>query len=497
MSEPFTERAGSALRWSTIRQVGVKAIYLIRIPILARLLAPEDFGLMAIALVAVDVMLSLTDMGMMPALVQRDELAEEHYESAWSVGLSRALLVSAGVFLGAPVVATIFEEPRSVPIIQALALRPLLDALASMRVADLTRALEFRSLALLKLSGAALNAGTSIALAPFIGVWSLVAGALAGPAIYAVLSYVFAPFRPRFRLDREAASSLIRFGRWIFVLGLIGLVSRFVLQAVISRRLGTVDLGLYYLAARIAYLPSEVSADMIGSVAFPLYAKLQDDLERARQAFAALFTGTMALLIPLTVLLLALAPSLVNDLFGPRWAGAEAAIQVLCVVTMIELFGDALTPAFNGMGRPSAVAVLAGIQTVVLVSLVGELADRFGLPGAVAAWIPATAAAQIVGFFVLRRVIPNAYRGLGRPILSILVISFAGALVAHGIDRALPGVLGLVVAGGVGAWLTAAALLRADRHLALGVADSLIQFQPELASLLARIGGRAPKGGPA
>lgn len=488
MSASLTREAGSALKWRTVQQVGVKTVYLIRIPILARLLSPDDFGLLAIALVAVDILLSLTDMGMTPALVQRSAVKESHYHVAWTVGVSRSLLVALGIFAFAPVIATLFDEPRAIPIIRVLAMRPLLDASASMKVADLERHLRFRGLAVLHLAVAVVNAGTSIALAPFIGVWALVAGALAGPSVYGVLSYVMAPYRPRIRLDLTAASSLIRFGRWIFLLGLIGLLSRFVLQAVISRRLGTVELGLYYLAARIAYLPSEVSAELIGSVAFPLYSRIQSDTEEARRAFRLLFTGMIGLLLPVAALLLVLAPSLVHDLLGPRWAGTESAIQVLAVVTMIELFGDALTPVFKGLGRPSAVVLQAGVQTCILTALVWELAGRFGLAGAVSAWLPATAAAQIVGFLILRRMIPRAYEGLGKTVLGIVIASACGAIVSYWIDLVIPGVFGLAVASGLGALVVATMLLGADRKLGLGIGESLVEVQPRFGPFLARIG---------
>jgi O-antigen/teichoic acid export membrane protein len=466
----------------------VKAVYLVRIPILARLLSPDDFGLLAIALVAVDVLLRLTDMGMTPALVQKEEVGERHYHVAWTVGLTRSLLVAAGLFAAAPIVATIFGEPRAIGITRALALRPILDASASIKVADLTRHLRFRGLALLQLAAALVNAGTSIALAPVIGVWSLVAGALVGPAAYGIISYFLAPYRPRINLDVQAASSLIRFGRWIFVIGLIGLVSRFVLQAVISRRLGTVELGLYYLAARIAYLPTEVSAELVGSVAFPLYSRIQNDREQARRTFRILFSGMAGLLLPMTALLVVLAPSLVQDLLGPRWVGTEAAIQVLAVVTMIEIFGDALTPVFKGMGKPSRIALLAGIQTCILIGLVWELAGRYGLPGAVAAWIPATATAQIVGFFLLRQIIPDAYEGLGKTLLGVSFVGISGALVSFLIDRALPGLGGLVTASGAGAGVIVLLLIQTDRRLDLGIGTAFARAMPNLHPLLAQIG---------
>jgi O-antigen/teichoic acid export membrane protein len=190
----------------------------------------------------------------------------------------------------------------------------------------------------------------------------------------------------------------------------------------------------------------------------------------------------------MTALLVVLAPSLVQDLLGPRWVGTEAAIQVLAVVTMIEIFGDALTPVFKGMGKPSRIALLAGIQTCILIGLVWELAGKYGLPGAVAAWIPATATAQIVGFFLLRQIIPDAYEGLGKTLLGVSFVGVSGALVSFLIDRTLPGLAGLLMASGAGAGVIMLMLIQADRRLNLGIGTALARAIPNLHPLLARIG---------
>jgi O-antigen/teichoic acid export membrane protein len=484
MTDPLSRRAGAAVVWRTVQHVGVKGIYLIRIPVLARLLLPDDFGLMAIALVALDVLLHLTDFGMVPALVQRAATDDEHYHAAWSVNILRSVVVTAAVFLAAPLIAGVFSEPRAIPIIRAMAFRPVLQALASIRVADLNRDLRFRGLAGLHLSAAAMNAGSSIALAPFFGVWALVAGALGGPAVYTVLSYLIVPYRPRLRLDRGAATSLIRFGRWIFAIGIISLAGRFVLQTAISRRLGTADLGLYYLAAKIAYLPSEISAELIGTVAFPLYARLQADRARAARAFRLVLTGTAALLLPVIGLLIVLAPSLVEDLLGPRWIGTAPIIQVLAVATAVGLFGNAIDPIFKGLGQPYKVVVLEVVQTVLLVSLVWELAGRFGLVGAAAAWLPATGVTQLVGLMLLVQIFRRPFEGLARPMLTIAAISILGTAIAFGVDHMFTGLLGFLAAGASGVLIIYASLWLTERQLDLGLYELAASISPRLASLI-------------
>ena len=112
-TEPLATRTGRALFWKSVQLVGVKLIFILRLAILARLLQPDAFGLLAIALIPVDLLLNITDLGMVPALVQRQDVDKEHYDTAWSIGLYRALVIAALVLLAAPLIAWLAGEPRT------------------------------------------------------------------------------------------------------------------------------------------------------------------------------------------------------------------------------------------------------------------------------------------------------------------------------------------------------------------------------------------------
>jgi O-antigen/teichoic acid export membrane protein len=267
MTQDLARSAGVALSWRAVQQVGVKLIYLVRLLVLARILSPEEFGLLAIAAIAIHFLMHVTNFGMVPALVQRSEADPTHFDSAWTVGMLRATAITALVALAAPLIADIFGEPRSTNIIRVLALQPVIQASASIGIVRLTRDFQFRTLAILWIFEALANSLISIVLAFSFGVWALVIGSLSGSAAFALLSYAAAPHAPRFRFDAPAIADLIRFGRWIFVTSLIALAGRTVLQATISRQLGVAELGLYTLAVRLAFLPADISGAVVGSVA--------------------------------------------------------------------------------------------------------------------------------------------------------------------------------------------------------------------------------------
>lgn len=480
MTKDLAQSAGFALSWRAVQHFGVKLIYLARLLILTHLLSPADFGLLAIATLSVDFLLGVTNFGMVQALVQRADPDETHYDAAWTVGLVRAAAVTVIVALAAPLIADIFAEPRATNIIRLLALRPLLEASASIGIVRLTRQFRFRSLATLWLVEAVTNTIVTIALAPVLGVWALVVGALSAPVVFSILSYVAAPHRPRLHFDATAIAELVRFGRWIFVTALIGLAGRSVLQATISRQLGVVELGMYALAVRLAFLPAEISSAVIGSVAFPLFSQLQSDLQKTAVAFRTLFVGLIALMLPVVALLVVLSSALVREVLDEKWQGTGPLIGILAVASAIGLFGDTAVPMFSGLGRPQRVTVLEAVQSTVLILSVWLLASRFGLFGAASAWVPALLASQLVCVFYVRSHAPQCLAGLERPVAAVVVASLVAAATAATVDRVLGGLVGLILATLAGLGVAAALILVSDRRMDLGMVRSVQRVFPRI-----------------
>ncbi|MHC4476811.1 MAG: oligosaccharide flippase family protein [Planctomycetota bacterium] len=484
MTGSLARQTGSSFFWKAFEHAGVKGIFLVRLLILARLLAPDDFGLLAISMVAIDVLMRVTDFGMIPALVQRSDIDRNHYNAAWTVGMMRALVVTSIVLFAAPVIARAFAEPRALWIIRAIAVRPLIEAAASIKVAELLRTLQFRPLAFIKLPGALTNTVVSIVLAPHFGVWALVAGTLAGPMAFFLVSYALAPYRPRICFDSASIAPLIRFGRWIFLSGLIAVAGSAVLRLVISRQLGAVELGLYYMGARLAFLPAEVASELVGSVTFPLYARLQSELKKTTRAFQSILTGMSAVLLPVCTLTIVLAPSLVQHILGPGWERTVPVIRILSVVSMVGLLGEAIVPVLKGMGQPYKVVVLEGVQTLLLIALIWTLANRYGIIGAALSWLPAILASQIVGVILVRRLLTAPFSSIASPLLAVVMASVAGGYLAMSIDRIISGLPGLILGGLLGLILMASILWLTDRRFSLGFVKGFSQAFPEIASFM-------------
>ena len=484
MSQRLARKAGSAFFWKGFQLTGNKLIFLVRTIILARILAPEDFGLMAIALVAVSFLTGITNLGMVPALVQSNHVDERTYDTAWTIGMIRAIAITVIVFVAAPWIATAFAEPRATELIKVIAIRPVLNAASSIKVAKITRELRFRSITVLNLADALVNTILSIAMAPNLGVWALIGGTLAGQCATLGLSYVIAPHHPQILFDREALKSLVNFGQWIFFTGVIAVGGNSLLQLVISRSLGVAELGLYSLATKLAFLPYEISSEVIGSVAFPLYSRLQSDLKQAARVFRSLLAGMWAIIVPICLLLIALTPVIVNEILGPKWGGTAPVIRLLALVNVITLLSDSISPILNGVGLPQKTTIIEACQYMLLISLIWGFTRRFGVSGAALAWLISGSFSQWISLLFLKQIIPEPLAGLFKPFSLVALTSAFGAVLALGIAYILPGLMGLILASLAASTVIILLLWFGDRALQLSLGKDFSSAFPQFVALL-------------
>ncbi len=476
--------AGNAMVWKFVQMGGVKVIYMVRLLVLAILLTPEDFGLVAIATTATGFLLNLTNMGLIPALVQVDQADEGRYDAVWIFEMSRSVFVASLTIVSAPFIASIFSEPQAVHIIQALALRPLLESMTSIKVVALNRHLSFRPLAYLKIVEAIVSAVLSITLATSLGVWAMVVGVLGGTAAMVITSYILVPHRPRPYFRWREVQPLMRFGWWLFVTGLIAMVSHYGLRLVISRQLGAEGLGLYFLAVQLAFLPNEVATEAVGAIAFPLFSRLQKDTAQATRVFRAIFSLLAATLYPICMLIIVLAPSLTLDILGSHWKGTDDVIRVLALVVMIGVFGDVAVSVFKGFGQPYRITLLEVTQSSATLAFMWILSRNYGLVGSALAWLPSVILSQILCVIFLQRILDHPYKGLRRPFLTILLATALCSLTAWAIKSVWPDLTGSIIAAVAGLVSAAALFWVIDRRYNVGFIQNLAFVFPKLAAFL-------------
>jgi O-antigen/teichoic acid export membrane protein len=326
----LTQQAVSGLLWAFSGTGSQAVLQAATMVVLARLLSPQDFGLVGAALVVVGVSTVFSQMGIGPALVQLCILETQHIRVGFTISLAFSLFLGAGVWLLAPSVAAFFHNEELEAILRVLAGVFPLQGLVVVAQALLQRELRFRALATLQTVSYGLGYGlVSIALAGLgWGAWALVAGHFGQALVNTSGTLFLRPHSMILSLEPGKVRELIRFGGGVTLARLANYVANQGDNLVVGRWLGTQALGIYGRAYQLLLAPVTLLGSAIDRVLFPLMARLQNQPERLALAYRRSVVVTAALTLPLSVTLLILAPELVQVLLGSQWVTVVVPFQI-------------------------------------------------------------------------------------------------------------------------------------------------------------------------
>ncbi|HUG49090.1 MAG TPA: lipopolysaccharide biosynthesis protein [Candidatus Limnocylindria bacterium] len=481
-SANLRRRTARATRWALIDNWGRQLLQLLVFVILARLLPPQDFGLVALAMVFVMLASLFVDQGMGDAIIQRRVLEREHLDSAFWAALSMgAVLTAGGVVLAIPI-ATLLGEPRLQPVLQALSLAFLLTAVSAVPMGILRREMRFRSLALRTMfsivGGGA--AGVFLALAGY-GVWALVVQQLLTAVLSAVALMVASPWRPRPNFSRRHFRDLFGYGANIVGGDLLGYFTRYSDNLLIGAVLGTPALGHYAIAYRILDAGNHLLHGIARKVAFPALSRLQHEPTRLQAAYFRITRVTAGVVLPAYVGMALVAPELIRAVFGGKWDEAVPVAAVLFLVgpaLAVQGFGVTL---LSVVGRPDIALRLRLVNTITAVTGFA-LAVSFGIVAVAAAFVVRGYLMVPLQLFFQRRYagIPTrAYLSRLRGTVAATVLMAGAVLAAKWLMHPrVDNVVLLLVEFGVGAAAYVGALYVLDRALLHQLIEFVTQALP-------------------
>lgn len=418
-SHELARRTLRGAGWAYGSYLAGRLLVLAATAVLARLLAPADFGLVALALVFIALLETVADLGMSQALVVVRERVDEYADTVFTLALvTGALLFCVTASLG-PVAAAFFDEPALTAMLPVLGANFLLRALGSTHYALAQRRIDFRSRTAAEVAEVTLRGLVGIALAfAGWGAWSLVLGYLAGTIALTAVLWALVPWRPSLRIRREHVRRLWRFGGAVTVLDVLAAAIANVDYAFIGRVLGPAALGLYALGFRLPELMVLNLSAVAGQVLFPAFASLPR--AALAPAFVLSLRYTAMIALPAAVGLAMLAEPLTLTLFGDAWRGAVPATQLLTVYALGVALGIPAGSAYKALGRVGVLLALAvprvGLVIVALAAFGGQgIVAVAACQAAVAAAFAATGIALACR---LLRVAPRALWGAAWPSLA-------------------------------------------------------------------------------
>lgn len=394
-----------------------KSSTLIMTVVVARLLTPADFGVFALALLVANLFDYMKDLGVGLALVQRPGNWNRFAPTGLTLTVITGVVVGAGLVGIAPLLAAMLHQPSLTPLIRVLAIGLVISALGVFPDARLRRDLDFRRRLWPNFLGSMIKAGLTIALAASgLGVWSLVYGQIAGTVVTTLMYWLVARIPMKFGFNRHEARELVRFGVSLTAVALLAYAMFNTDYLFIGIRLGDTQLGMYTLAYRLPELLVLALCIVISDVLLSSLSRLQHSRQLMNEHYLEVTTAAMAFAAPISVALAAVAPAVVNTMYGPAYADAAPALTVLSFYVLFMSMSHHAGDLFKAMGRPGILVLFGTGRLVLLIGAVwwaaGHSIVMVGLAMLVVEVVPFTATA-----LALRRMAGISYLANARSIL--------------------------------------------------------------------------------
>ena len=380
-SQQLARKSVYGVLWNYASFGSGKVMVFLTTAALARLLTPNDFGIVAFATLAVNYLSILKDLGLGVALIQRRENVEEAANTVFTLNLLLgAVLTLSGIAI-APLVATFFREPLIVPVLRWLSLTFILNALGSVHIVRLQREMEFRRKLIPDLGHSIFKGIACMGLAWLgAGVWSLVVGQLVGVIAGVILAWAAFPWRPRLVVNTRLAAGLLGYGMSVVGVNGLAIATDNLDYLIIGRIFGNTDLGIYTLAFRLPELLVLNPLWVMAAAIFPAYATIQDQPEILRRGFLATVRFVEILCVPLAVGLALVADPLVRVAFGEQWLAAIPIVRILALFVLVRSIGFNAGDVYKAIGRPDILVKLEVFNMMILVPALWFGAS-FGLVG--------------------------------------------------------------------------------------------------------------------
>lgn len=406
-----------ALRW-TDRLIG-----LVSTLVLARLLVPADFGVIAMASLVIALADVFFDLGVYVTLIQRQDPSQDHFNTAWTLGLIQAAVAATVLFIAAPYAAIYFREPRVEDVIKVLGLSLLATGCENVGVVNFQKEMRFGSDFLFmfskRFSGFIVTLGAAWMMRSY---WALIIGTVAGRLVGVACSYWMHPMRPRLSLSKFR--DIFGMSQWLLVRTAGGYLEGQLHHFVVGRRENATVMGAYAMAGDIGVMPSSELLMPINRVLFPAFVKVKEDLGELKRVFLLAQSVQTLVAVPAGVGLALVAKEAISLMLGDKWLMAVPFVQILALSSLASAMLSSASYLMITLGRVKALAIYSWIQ-VVIFSLLAFGAFPNG--GALeVAWLrlAVSAVSGVIFFWLLLRVfeplkLGDLGRGFIRPVFAV------------------------------------------------------------------------------
>jgi len=330
------QKTVNGLLWSFIENFSKQGITFIVGIILARLLTPEEFGLIGMITIFIAISTSVINSGFSQALIRKKDCTDTDYSTVFYFNLLVGVVLFAILFFAAPLIAGFFNEPQLTKLVKVLASVLVIDAFTIIQRTKLTKRIDFKLQTKISVIADIVSGVAGIAMAyTGFGVWSLVARQIIQRALNALLLWVWNRWIPLLVFSKESFKELFSFGSRLLVSGLIDTAYRNIYLLVIGKFFSAAELGYFTRSEQFQKLPSQNINTVIQRVTYPVLSSMQDDKSRLKNNYQKLIRSTMLITFVLMLGMAAVAEPMIITLIGEKWRPSIIYLQMLSFVGMM------------------------------------------------------------------------------------------------------------------------------------------------------------------
>ena len=427
----MVRKVASGVVWNLLAFGFGKLTLLLVTSILARLLTQDEVGVVGAAVVAINYLTIIKDLGFGAALIQKRGDVNEAANTVFTINIILGFLLSLLVIPLAPYVGNYYNEPQVTSVLRWLGISFAINAFGAVHVVWLLRDLDYRRKALPEMGNSLVKAVVSIGMAVSgFGVWSLVFGQIAGTAASVILVWILLPWRPRLSIDRGIAASLFKFSSSIVGSDILTVFIDNVDYLIVGRVFGLAALGVYTFAYRLPELLVIGNLWILGTIAFPAFSSIQDKPDEMRRGFLGSVRLVELIVTPIALGLIVAADPLVRVVFGEEWLDIIPILRVLAGYAWIYSIGFHVGGIYKAVGRPDILLKLSIFSIVIIVPSLLIGAHFFGMIGVAYGHLFAVIVRRVISLVVATRFVNVTVAEIFAQVRASLLAGLAMAVLA-------------------------------------------------------------------
>lgn len=379
MGESLQRRTVSGVKWSALERFATQGVVFIVNIILARILLPSDFGLIAMITVFTQISQAFIDSGLTNALIQRKDRTNNDYCTVFYFNISLAIIFYAILFIFAPLISNFYNSPQLTSITRVSCLSLILGALGAVHQTKLTINVDFKRISIVTFIAALISGVVGIVFAhKGYGVWSLVWMSLVRVGLQSILMWIVSRWNPELIFSLQSFRSLFSYSSKLLLSSLIHLLYYNLYTVVIGKIYNKQDLGYFNRAELFARFPSTNLSTIFSRVSFPIFSTIQDDNARLRTAYSKYIKFSSACIFPVMMWLIAIAKPLVLYVLSAKWQPIVPLLQILCIAWMTDHLCSINLNVLFVKGRSDLALKLEFIKKTIA-TIILLLSMKFGL----------------------------------------------------------------------------------------------------------------------